>query len=208
LSSNMKPIFIRDTGDYTQYNGRKRKKALYRCICGKEFETQIHHVNNGHTKSCGCYKINNPSHLIHGQARKGACTQTYYSWSSMLARCLNHNKKSWDNYGGRGINIDDPRWLEFDNFYEDMGDKPEGLTIERIDNNKGYSKENCRWATPLEQATNRRCNINVTYNDKTQCLKAWAQDIGIKYGTLYHRYVLNKKPIEIAFKQESLRKTA
>lgn len=104
----------------------------------------------------------------------------------MKDRCLCKNNPSYKNYGNRGITIC-PEWLIFENFHNDMGDKPENKSLERINNNKGYYKENCRWATPKEQANNRRNNRNLTYNGKTQTMIQWAEELKVSYRTFKAR---------------------
>jgi hypothetical protein len=99
--------------------------------------------------------------VTHGQFRGGrrrAASGTYSSWQSMVNRCTNPTNKNFKEYGGRGITVCD-RWRGRDgysNFVEDMGERPDGMSIERVENSSGYEKSNCRWATPLEQAQNRR----------------------------------------------------
>jgi hypothetical protein len=87
-------------------------------------------------------------------------TSTYHIWAAMKNRCTSPNDKYWDRYGGRGITICD-RWQKFENFYADMGGRPEGKQLDRIDNNKGYFPDNCRWATPRENASNQERSVRI-----------------------------------------------
>lgn len=104
----------------------------------------------------------------------------------MRRRCTNPKKRSYHRYGGRGIKVCE-RWSEFDRFFEDMGPRPEGMTLDRIDNDGDYEPTNCRWATGREQNANRDNNVRLTYQGRTQCVIAWAREMGVPPNTLYSR---------------------
>jgi hypothetical protein len=104
----------------------------------------------------------------------------------MRQRCLNPKYPRYADHGGRGIKVCD-QWASFETFLSDMGERPEGMTLDRIDNDGPYSPENCRWATPSEQARNRRDNRLITLGGKAQCLAAWARELTIPEHVLRHR---------------------
>jgi hypothetical protein len=135
------------------------------------------------SKSCGGYK--------HGGFKNR--TSEYMSWGAMKDRCNNPNSTAYVRYGGRGI-THDPAWTDFEKFLEDMGLKENPkLELERIDNDKGYYKENCRWATHKEQTRNRggkRATRLYTFNNKTMCIADWAKEVGISPQSMQKR--LNK----------------
>lgn len=114
-------------------------------------------------------------------------TKTYDTWRSIKQRCCNPSSKDWPNYGARGITICDDWADSFLNFVKDMGERPQGMTIDRIDVNKGYSKDNCRWATPEVQSNNRRTCVYVEFNGKSQSVADWAKEVGIERKTLEYR---------------------
>lgn len=105
----------------------------------------------------------------------------------MRGRCTNPNNDRWDDYGGRGITIE-PRWNEFENFYADMGEPPsEKHSLERIRNDEGYSKDNCKWATHTEQNRNKRVSRMITIGGITKCLSEWATQSPVAYKTIFAR---------------------
>lgn len=125
-----------------------------KCECGNIKNVTYNHLVTNHTKSCGC--------LSHGEISKHGMSKTleYKTWDSIYQRCYNPNNISYKNYGGRGINISSEWRNSFENFYKDMGKRPENLTIERVNNNLGYSKENCIWASRTTQSRNQRLHKN------------------------------------------------
>lgn len=128
----------------------------------------------------------NITNLQHGHHLGGKPSPTYRAWLRMWDRVRGYTDRDRKHYSERGIAVCD-RWKEFENFLEDMGFRPEGMTLDRKDNDKGYSKENCRWATMKDQGRNRSSNRNVTFNEETLCLSEWAERTGIDKRTLRSR---------------------
>ena len=147
LTTISPPIFV------VRY-GKRSTGYLCKCSCGNKLGVSKDHLRSGRVKSCGCLrsKLAGDKLRTHGLSNKSS----YTTWTSMKARCYNKNTEAYKYYGGRGITICG-HWLEsFENFYNDMGDKPKGKSIDRVDNNKGYSASNCKWSTPEEQNQNKR----------------------------------------------------
>lgn len=152
------------------------------CDCGAIHDGKFTSLNRGKTKSCGCSKKKTLSAIKHGMSKSA----TYSTWMRMKVRCTNSSAPNYGNYGGRGISVCD-RWMDFKNFLADMGERPPGTTLDRIDNDGNYTPENCRWADDVTQHRNTRANVNLTYKGKTQCLAAWADELGIRRNTLQKR---------------------
>lgn len=152
--------------------------ALWECVCdcGQTAIANLQSLRRGNTKSCGCLAIEHGQAMNrkHGSYRSPA----YRSWQRMRARCLNPNHKHFANYGGRGVTVCE-RWNSFENFLADMGERPEGMTLERIDNSKGYSPDNCRWATRKEQQNNMRRNRILELNGERLNMTQWATRLGV-----------------------------
>ena len=124
-------------------------------------------------------------------------TRTYYNWKGMVARCVDKGHKDYPKYGGRGISVCDS-WRQFVNFYADMGDAPAGRSIDRLDNDGHYCKENCAWRTLIEQNRNKRNTKRFAYHGENLTIKEWSEKTGIPYPRLKARVTTYQWPIERA----------
>lgn len=152
-----------------------------RCDCGREKTAMGTNLRQGRTTSCGCFMVDRAreASVTHNENGKATRTAEYTVWASMKQRCFGVNTKAYADYGGRGITVCE-RWLSYENFLADMGRRPSpNHTIERTDNDAGYSLENCRWATSREQAQNRRSSRTLTAHGETLCITEWARRTGL-----------------------------
>lgn len=168
----------------------KRKTAVWycECTCGnvtKVVSCDLRRTDAKRVRSCGCLQREQAS--IHGQlnyTHQQSKTRIYRIWGGMRNRCSNPNDKAWKRYGGRGITVC-PQWGKFECFLQDMGHPPTSKhTLDRIDVNGHYEPSNCRWATPEEQANNKRNTRYITFQNKTQSLTLWSRETGIHISTL------------------------
>lgn len=157
---------------------------LCACDCGKECVVPGTSLKSGNTTSCGCMK----GKFTHRMSN----SREHNAWCNMKGRCYSKGTKRYKDYGGRGISVCE-RWLNsFENFFADMGPMPEGMSLDRIDNNGPYSPENCRWATRKEQQRNSRRNVRLTFNGITLGVTEWSerpeiQNLGITFAVLQSR---------------------
>lgn len=170
-----------------QKNGYNKHHQLYwlcECDCGNFKNVLGCVLSRGDTNSCGCLakesiaKVN----YRHGMAK----TPIYGLWHAMIQRCYDKNSHAYNRYGGRGINVCN-KWQTFEGFYEDMGEKPDGMSLERKDVNGDYTPENVIWANAKTQANNRRSNVVLEYNGKKQTMQQWCDELGLKIGTVWAR---------------------
>ena len=166
-------------------NIQSESKYLCSCDCGSTISLSYRDLIHRKRSNCGCIIV--PKHG--GTIRDGSTKhRTYKSWESMKARCYNPNSKGYIRYGGRGISVCD-RWMSFENFYADMGDRPENTTLDRIDNNGNYEPSNCKWSTPKEQQDNTSKTLVFNINGNVVKSAASASEVtGLNSKTIESRY--------------------
>jgi len=178
----------------------KDGNAFWLCICecGERRAINGRSLRYGLSKSCGC---RTGEAIAEGNRKHGmSYIPEYMVWALMKNRCSNPNYTHYKNYGGRGITVCDS-WLSgFEAFYADMGPRPSNQhSLDRIDNSKGYSPDNCRWATSEEQSRNKRSNRSLTHNGRTLCVMDWAKELGITQQALQKR--LKTWPVDRALSE-------
>jgi len=174
-----------------------RNKRLCLCDCGEYSLVLRCNLTTGTTTSCGCVRaeVEKRCSITHGHTSKRSWSRTYSIWHGMLQRCRNPKNTGWNRYGGRGITVCQEWQDSFETFRTDMGDAPPNHSLDRKQNDLGYCKENCVWATQTEQQRNRSDNLILSHSGKSQCVSAWAEDLKISPYTLYSR-IKRHQPIE------------
>lgn len=162
------------------------------CECGKKVEVLTKTLRNGMTRSCGCLRVK------HGHSLRKTKSPEYSSWIGIISRCTNPKIRNWENYGGRGITVCE-RWRKFENFLADMGNRPKGMSIDRIDNNGNYEPGNCRWATQQQQSSNTRRNKAFVVNGMSGNMAELSRYYGLKFMTVWDRIYRRNWPPEKAF---------
>lgn len=157
-------------------NGTLKPYWECKCSCGAAVRVRAETLRNGDTRSCGCLakELSSINHSTHGQSK----STTYNTWRAMIERCNRKGNSHYKHYGERGITVCKD-WLKYENFLRDMGTRPDGLSIERVNNDLGYSKENCRWATAVEQSRNTTRSVLIEWDGATRNRCDWAKIIGI-----------------------------
>jgi len=172
--------------DIISMGGHRSTAWLCKCQCGNQKVVRAQSLTRGSSCSCGCLhqELRHEITKTHG----GTKTRLYHIWASMRQRCTNPNNHAFKDYGGRGIYVC-ADWQRFDTFraWALANGYRDDLSIDRIDNNKGYEPENCRWASNSEQSNNQRSNVLITFRGVTKTRSQWAHDLGINPTVLRDR---------------------
>lgn len=179
------------------YNKHNQSLWKFVCTCGKEISVVPSRVTRGVLKSCGCLRkeIGKKQLTTHGM--RGY--RIYDIWCGMKQRCDDKKSPNYKHYGGRGISYEE-RWSKFENFYADMKDGYDNKkSLDRLDNNGNYCKENCRWATRVEQANNKSTTLYIKYRTENKTLAEWCRELNIKYVKTWLRIYRYKWSPEKAF---------
>ena len=178
LTTNGLPFVVR-------HLNKNQLRISVTCDCGVAKTVAVYGMMRGSVKSCGCLRREVSSNKIktHGMSK----TYLYKKWGHLFDRCKGFKPRDKKNYTDMGITVCD-RWKSFENFKSDMGEPPPGKhTIDRIDNSKGYSPENCRWASSMEQCNNKNNNIRISYQGREDTLANWARHLGVCRKALNYR---------------------
>lgn len=184
LGTQFKFLKIVGRADTVRADGYVREKYICQCTCGRTLiksKTALRLTPDTQCKSCAG-KVGAETRGADGRSS----TLTWSSWQAMFQRCNNPKHHAYPRYGGRGIAVC-KRWFDFEKFLKDMGPRPEGTSLERRNNDRGYAPSNCYWATPSEQQRNRRSGRYLTADGRTQLMVDWARELGVRPTTIWLR---------------------
>jgi hypothetical protein len=170
-----------------EYGRIRISQWFCRCSCGREKVLGGPSLRNGCANSCGCVRRK------HGHTTQAGRSPTYNSWYTMIARCTYPSNPAYEHYKKRGITVCE-RWRKFENFLADMGERPDGTTLDRKDNDRGYEPDNCRWATKKEQGNNRVTNVHYEFRGERLTLAQLLKYSKVSKDTLRARLRRRKEP--------------
>jgi hypothetical protein len=188
----LKAVSISHRGSNRQWH------YLFRCDCGNEKVLRYSAVSSGNTKSCGCFLVENAKSKFtkHGLSK----SKIYNTWENIIKRCTNKNSPDYSRYGERGISVC-VEWLDFNVFLRDVGiPSSKSLTLERIDNDKGYSRENCKWATRRDQARNTRRTVRIEYEANEYSLPEFCEIFSLDYKKALYFHKRGCSPADLILK--------
>jgi hypothetical protein len=176
-------------------NKHRQLTWMCECECGNRKVVLGVCLRRGDVQSCGCLhkEVTASINKTHGKTR----TPIYAIWRGMMQRCFDKNYHAYNRYGGRGVSVCE-RWQSFENFYADMGERPDGMSLERLDNDGDYSPENVAWADAKSQANNRRSNVVLEYKGEKKTMQQWCDELGLNIGTVWSRIKVHGYSVEKA----------